>query len=70
MEIPRRLREAMAPAGADRAELVVGMVFGDDSRLPAQVRDAMLVSGLSHLTAVSGSNIAIVTGLVLLMPVG
>ena len=67
MEIPRRLREAMAPAGADRAELVVGMVFGDDSRLPAQVRDAMLVSGLSHLTAVSGSNIAIVTGLVLLI---
>jgi competence protein ComEC len=45
--------------------LLVGFVTGDTRLLPAADREAMQVTGLSHLTAVSGSNVAIVVGGVL-----
>ena len=60
-----RLRLALAGLPTAQAELVMGMVLGDDELLPAAEREAMRTAGLSHLTAVSGANIAIVTGLVL-----
>jgi competence protein ComEC len=43
-----------------RGGLLVGFVTGDTRLLPPADRDAMRDSGLSHLTAVSGSNLAIV----------
>lgn len=45
--------------------LLVGFVTGDTRLLPPDDRAAMQVTGLSHLTAVSGSNVAIVVGGVL-----
>lgn len=44
----------------DVGALVMGMSYGDDSRLSPEARDAMRISGLTHLTAVSGSNVALV----------
>lgn len=44
--------------------LVAGLVLGNDKRLPADVREAFQRSGLSHLTAASGQNLALLTGLV------
>ncbi|WP_125777018.1 ComEC/Rec2 family competence protein [Antribacter gilvus] len=40
--------------------LVPGAAIGDTSRVPPELDDAMLVSGLTHVTAVSGSHFAIV----------
>ncbi len=61
------LRDAAAGLTPDSAGLLPGLVVGDTSRLPPDLEDAMRVTGLTHLTAVSGSNVAIVSGTVLLV---
>jgi competence protein ComEC len=47
--------------------LVAGLAIGDESGLPAELRDQMRLSGLAHLTAVSGGNVAIVLAMVILV---
>lgn len=42
----------------DDAALLTGFVVGDDRRLSAETRQAFEESGLLHLTAVSGANVA------------
>ena len=59
------LRGAVDDAPADARGLLPGLVIGDTSRTPPELTDAMLVTGMTHLTAVSGSNVAVVVGLVL-----
>jgi len=49
---------------ADSAALVAGLAIGDDSRLSKTVADQFKVVSLTHLTAVSGANCAIVLGAV------
>jgi competence protein ComEC len=58
------LRESLADAPAAAGSLVAGLAVGDDSWQPPELATAMRDSGLSHLTAVSGGNVAIVLGLV------
>lgn len=45
--------------------LLPGLAIGDTTRVPEQLDAAMITSSLSHLTAVSGANCAIVVGAVL-----
>ena len=45
--------------GADSAAIVLGTAYGDDSLMSATIREEYKLSGLSHLTAVSGANIAL-----------
>ena len=52
-------RNVTAPAG----DLVLGVMTGDDNGMTPPVRDAFRAAGLSHLTAVSGWNVALVAGL-------
>ncbi|WP_055475494.1 ComEC/Rec2 family competence protein [Gordonia sp. HS-NH1] len=52
---------------ADAAGLLPGLVLGDESSLDDGLRDDFRDAGLSHLTAVSGSNFAIVCGAALLV---
>ncbi|KRE61592.1 ComEC/Rec2 family competence protein [Nostocoides sp. Soil756] len=59
------LRTALDDAPADARGLLPGLVIGDTSRTPQDLTDAMLATGMTHLTAVSGSNVAVVIGLVL-----
>lgn len=59
------LRRAVDGTPADSRGLVPGLVIGDTSRTPPDLTEAMRATGLTHLTAVSGANVAIVTGLVL-----
>ncbi|PRY50923.1 competence protein ComEC [Knoellia remsis] len=59
------LRRSVDPTPADSRGLLPGLVIGDTSRTPEDLTEAMQVTGMTHLTAVSGSNIAIVGGLVL-----
>lgn len=55
-----RFRQATARLPPDAAGLVPALVVGDRSATPADLTEAMLATGLTHLSAVSGSNIAIV----------
>ncbi|WP_108665455.1 ComEC/Rec2 family competence protein [Euzebya rosea] len=45
-----------------RASLLTGLVTGDVRGQPASLADAVDAAGLSHLVAVSGSNVALVVG--------
>ncbi|SDQ75651.1 ComEC/Rec2 family competence protein [Actinopolyspora saharensis] len=48
--------------GSEAAGLLPGLVIGDTGALPATVREEFRKAGLTHLTAVSGANLAIVCG--------
>jgi len=58
----RRLAVGLPGGGG---ELLPGLAIGDDSGLDAGLLEAMRVTSLTHLTAVSGSNCALVVGLVM-----
>ena len=45
---------------ADARGLLPGLVLGDTSRTLPDLDEAMLATGMTHLSAVSGSNVAIV----------
>ncbi|WP_443094711.1 ComEC/Rec2 family competence protein [Rothia koreensis] len=60
-----RMRDTMSARTSrlltpDTAALVTGMAYGDDSALSAGAKEALRTAGLTHLTAVSGSNVALV----------
>ena len=50
----------------DQAAVLPALVLGDTSAVPAPVTAQFRVAGLTHLTAVSGANVTIVCGAVLL----
>jgi len=54
----RTLAGGAEPLGADRRALFTGMVLGDDRGQPLEVTDDFRASGLTHLLAVSGQNVA------------
>ncbi len=58
--VRERFATATDSLPADARGLLPGLVIGDTSRTPAELDDAMLVTGMTHLSAVSGSNVAIV----------
>src|SRR5262249_19847033 len=67
-----RLRTALASSigggvHGERRALVEGIVLGDDQELPHNLRDRCRASGLYHLLAVSGENVALVAGGMLLL---
>lgn len=66
-QVRASIREALAPAGPASRELVPALVVGDDQGLPAETTAAFQVSGLTHLTAVSGTNLTLVVGFLLLV---
>jgi competence protein ComEC len=51
---------------ADQAAMLPALVLGDTSTLAPQTTEEFRASGLTHLTAVSGANVTIVCGAVLL----
>lgn len=54
------LRNQAASIGGDSASLLPGIIIGDTSLQSREFTDQMRSAGLSHLTAVSGANFAIV----------
>jgi competence protein ComEC len=64
----RHLVRAMAPGlSGERRAVVAGVVLGEDEGLDQELRDRFRASGLYHLLAVSGQNIAyVVAGVILL----
>lgn len=66
------LREGLRRVSADvlspaAAGLLPGLVVGDTGGLPPEVEQNFETAGLSHLTAVSGANLAIVCGAALVV---
>ncbi|HET8661382.1 MAG TPA: ComEC/Rec2 family competence protein [Micromonosporaceae bacterium] len=61
------LQRACAPLPDEPGGLLPGLVVGDTSRLDPAVNEDFRATGLTHLTAVSGANCAIVMGAVLLL---
>ncbi|QHY95431.1 ComEC family competence protein [Streptomyces sp. S4.7] len=59
------LREATDGLSADARALLPGLVVGDVSRIPPELHDAFTATDLSHLLAVSGSNLTIVLALLI-----
>lgn len=67
LAVRKSLRSAVGRLAPEASGLLPGLAVGDDSELPTDTAAAMRSVGMSHLTAVSGSNLAIVTGLVVWM---
>jgi competence protein ComEC len=64
----RRLRRSIGRGlHGERAAVVEGVVLGEDGGLSDEVRQRFRAAGLYHLLAVSGQNVALVAGGVLLL---
>ncbi|WP_405090832.1 ComEC/Rec2 family competence protein [Micromonospora sp. NBC_01392] len=61
------LQRACEPLPDAPGGLLPGLVVGDTSRLLPEVEEDFRATGMTHLNAVSGSNVAIVVGAVLLL---
>ncbi|WP_433859892.1 ComEC/Rec2 family competence protein [Streptomyces kronopolitis] len=59
------LREATDTLSPDARALLPGLVVGDTSRVPPDLDDAFRATDLTHLLAVSGSNLTIVLALLI-----
>ena len=55
-----RFRLATDELPGDARGLLPGLVIGDTTNTPPDLDDAMLQTGMTHLSAVSGSNVAII----------
>lgn len=63
-----RLARSMAPGlRGERRAVLAGIVLGEDEGLSEGLRDSFRASGLFHLLAVSGQNVALVAGGALLL---
>ena len=61
------IRRAVAGAGSAERQLVPALVVGDDQGMPADVVGDFQASGLTHLLAVSGTNLTLVVGFLLVI---
>lgn len=62
-----RFSAAAAKLPGDGGALLPGLAIGDTRAVSATLDDAMKTTALSHLTAVSGANCAVVVGLIMLL---
>ncbi|MEO0071609.1 MAG: ComEC/Rec2 family competence protein [candidate division WOR-3 bacterium] len=53
--------------GGDEGALLIGLLFGDKSGLPKKVQTSFTDSGLLHIMAVSGLNVGVVVGALILL---
>jgi competence protein ComEC len=66
--VHHRLARSIAPGlTGERRAVLVGLVLGEEEGLSEELRDRFRASGLYHLLAVSGQNVAFVAGGVLLL---
>ncbi|MEO9323587.1 ComEC/Rec2 family competence protein [Nocardioides sp. C4-1] len=61
------IRDAVAHRPDDQRALVPALVTGDDAGLDPALEDAFRTTGLTHLTAVSGTNLTLVVGFLLVL---
>ncbi len=61
------IRASVAGQGEGPRALVPALVDGDDARMPDELTEDFRTAGLTHLLAVSGTNLTLVVGSVLLL---
>lgn len=61
------IRASVAPRGEHPRELVPALVVGDDSGLDPELADDFRTTGLTHLLAVSGTNLTLLVGFLLVV---
>ncbi len=61
------IRDAVAHRPEDQRALVPALVDGDDSELDPGLEEDFRTTGLTHLTAVSGTNLTLVVGFLLVL---
>ncbi|MEO5663653.1 MAG: ComEC/Rec2 family competence protein [Nocardioides sp.] len=61
------IRAAVAPRSEHARELVPSLVVGDDSGLDPALADDFRTTGLTHLLAVSGTNLTLLVGFLLIV---
>lgn len=66
-ELRAHFRLAAAGLPGDGGALLPGLAIGDTSAVSVTLDQAMKATSLSHLTAVSGANCAVVVGLIMLL---
>ena len=66
-KVRQGIRAAMARAGPDERALVPALVVGDDQQMREQVVADFRTCGLTHLAAVSGTNLTLVVGFLLVL---
>lgn len=64
-EVRSALQEATRGLDAQARALVPGMAVGDDRLIDSELDDAMVVTSLTHLTAVSGAHVALMLATIL-----
>jgi competence protein ComEC len=64
------VREAARGGAASAAALVPALVTGDDAGLSEELEEDFRTTGLTHLTAVSGTNLTLVLGFLLVLARG
>lgn len=50
--------------------ILEGVLLGNDSNMPQETREKLNATGLSHLTAISGSNVIILSGIMMIFLLG
>jgi competence protein ComEC len=65
----RMQRPLVRGTSGDRRAVLIGIVLGDDQAVPKGLRDRFRSSGLYHLLAVSGQNVALVAAGALILAV-
>lgn len=64
-EVHRRTDVALSYGLRSReASIVRGMVLGDQSRIPEEVEDAFRRSGITHILAISGQHVAVLSAMI------
>ena len=63
--VRQALRDSVAHRPADQRALVPALVDGDDAGVDPGLQDAFRATGLTHLLAVSGTNLTLVVGFLL-----
>lgn len=66
-DVRAKFRDRLSRYGDDGGSLIPGMIIGDTSLQTSEFSEQMRRAGLSHLTAVSGANFAIVSSMVFLL---
>ena len=61
------IRRAVSGVGEEQRALVPALVVGDDRGMPEQLVTEFRTTGLTHLLAVSGTNLTLVVGFVLVL---
>lgn len=62
-KIRQLVRERLLPWEAEETGVLEGILFGDSSRIPEVIQEQYKVTGVLHVFAASGSNVAFVLGL-------